>query len=490
MSAAQEIARRRLRTQLYRYRPYPKQYFFHAAGASYRERLLLAANQVGKTYSAANEVAYHLTGDYPEWWCGRVFEKPPLGWTGTKTWEESREVIQAALLGTEEASRKAPTFGQGSLPYDSIVDITKRQAGVVDVVDQIFVKHKSGGVSRIVLKTFIQGRELWQGKAVDFVWLDEECPEDIHSEAVIRTNTTNGIIMDTYTPLNGMTGVTERYLSPEPGAAPSSVTNMVLEDAVNGIWPADTPWEGEYWEGHYTEDQVKDIIARVPAHERDARTKGIPMLGSGRVFPIPEETIKVADFAIPRHWVRGGGLDFGMDHPFAHVNCAWDREQDVFYVLGGYKAAGHTTAYHSIAVKAADPQDFIPIFWPHDGMERGKSSAQPLYKAFKKEYVHMWRESSRYEDKIGGPQPVEPALVDMLERMLTGRFRVFASFAPWFEEFRTYHRKDGQLVKLKDDLMSATRAAYIMRRKFALWMPKQMAHSQIQRPLIGQRPAA
>ena len=62
-----ELTRRENRTRLLRYKPYAKQAIFHTAGATNRERLLMAANQVGKTYSGAAEAAIHLTGTYPDW---------------------------------------------------------------------------------------------------------------------------------------------------------------------------------------------------------------------------------------------------------------------------------------------------------------------------------------------------------------------------------------------------------------------------------------
>ena len=42
---------------------------------------------------------------------------------------------------------------------------------------------------------------------------------------------------------------------------------------------------------HYTPEQRQAIINAYPEHEREARTKGIPSLGSGRVFPISEDAI-------------------------------------------------------------------------------------------------------------------------------------------------------------------------------------------------------
>src|SRR5690348_5039721 len=89
---------------------------------------------------------------------------------------------------------------------------------------------------------------------------------------------------------------------------------------------------------HYTEEQRAAIIASYPEHEREARAKGIPQLGSGRVFPIGEDRIKIKAFPIPEHWPQIGGLDFGWDHPTAAVKLAWDKDADVLYVTHSYGA--------------------------------------------------------------------------------------------------------------------------------------------------------
>ena len=58
--------------------------------------------------------------------------------------------------------------------------------------------------------------------------------------------------------------------------------------------------------------------------------------------------------------------------------------------------------------------------------------------------------------------------------MQTGRFKVFAHLDDWFEEFRLYHRKDGKVVKLRDDLMSATRYALMMPALRQAGRPRQL----------------
>ena len=84
--------------------------------------------------------------------------------------------------------------------------------------------------------------------------------------------------------------------------------------------------------------------------------------------------------------------------------------------------------------------------------------------------LKMLAERATHPPKPGEPEGsggngVEAGLMDMLERMQTGRFKVFSNLDEWFQEFRLYHRKDGKVVKEMDDLMSATRYALMMRRK-------------------------
>ena len=92
---------------------------------------------------------------------------------------------------------------------------------------------------------------------------------------------------------------------------------------------------------HYTPEQRASIVASYPAHEREAR-KGHPTLGSGRIFPVEEESILVEQFLIPAHWPRINGIDFGWDHPAAAVQAAWDRDADCWYVIKAHRAREQT----------------------------------------------------------------------------------------------------------------------------------------------------
>lgn len=228
-----------------------------------------------------------------------------------------------------------------------------------------------------------------------------------------------------------------------------SVTVMTIDDAE-----------------HYTPEQRKAIIDSYPPHEREARTKGIPSMGSGRVFAVTEESITCAPFAIPAHWVQINGLDFGWDHPFAAINCAWDREADVFYVCKEYAQREATPLIHAAAIKPWG--GWIPCAWPHDGLQHDKGSGEALMKQYQAQGLNMLADKATFED---GGNGVEAGVMEMLDRMQTGRWKVFTTCGGWLGEFRLYHRIEGLIEKIKDDRISASRYAYMMRR-LAVAKPK------------------
>jgi phage terminase large subunit-like protein len=428
-----ELSTRRSQNRLKSYRPYPKQADFHAAGATHRERLLMAGNQLGKTWCAAFETAMHLTGRYPDWWAGRRFDKPPVGWAAGVTGETTRDTVQRLLLGRPGA------HGTGAIPKADIESVVSAR-GVPDLVDTIRVRHVSGGVSVLGLKSYEKGREKWQGETLDFVWFDEEPPPDVYTEGLTRTNATGGIVWMTFTPLMGMTDVVGRFLLQD--MPDRSVTQMTIDDAE-----------------HYTPEQRAQIIASYPEHEREARAKGVPTLGSGRVFPVTEESIRCEPFAIPKHWPQICGIDFGWDHPSAAARLAWDRDSDIVYVIATHRAREQTPVLFAASVRPWGK--WLPWAWPHDGLQHDKGSGEQLAAQYREQGLAMLGERATFADGSNG---VEAGVMDMLDRMQTGRWKVFAGCADWFEEFRLYHRMDGKIVKERDDLISASRYALMMLR--------------------------
>lgn len=211
--ALEAIKARRDTNKLAEYRPYEKQKEFHRAGKSARERLLMAGNQLGKTYSGSAEMAMHLTGRYPDWWDGRRWDRPVRAWAASVTSEVTRDGVQRLLVGDP---LRRDDWGKGLLPGDTFTpDDTKVRQGVANALASVSVRHVSGGDSSLGFKSYDQGRQKFQGETLDLVWLDEEPPADVYFEALTRTNATKGSLYLTFTPLMGMSDVVMRFLEDE-----------------------------------------------------------------------------------------------------------------------------------------------------------------------------------------------------------------------------------------------------------------------------------
>jgi len=198
---------------------YQKHLEFFRAGHDYRERCLMAANRIGKTFGCGGyETALHLTGLYPDNWEGRRFDQPIKAWAAGKTNETTRDIVQPVLLGEVKAdgSRKSVS-GTGMVPGWLLGQPTWK-AGVTDLVDTIKVKHASGGLSMLGLKSYQQGRGSFEGTSQHVIWGDEEPPIDVYGEMLIRTATTDGIVMITFTPLEGISDTVMQFLPKDEAA--------------------------------------------------------------------------------------------------------------------------------------------------------------------------------------------------------------------------------------------------------------------------------
>lgn len=227
LALLEELARRESRRKLFRYYPdegplrrelYRKHLRFFRLGSEHRERLLLAANRIGKTEGVGGyESALHVTGRYPHWWEGRRFDGPVRWWAAGKNNETTRDIIQAVLFGeTVWESNRKRVSGTGLIPGDDIGDLTWKRG--TDLIDLAKIKHHSGGWSVLGLKSYEQGRGSFEGTAQHGVWLDEEPPLDVYIECLTRTMTTDGMMLLTFTPLEGMSDVVKTFLT--DGALP------------------------------------------------------------------------------------------------------------------------------------------------------------------------------------------------------------------------------------------------------------------------------
>lgn len=161
----------------------------------------------GKSEAGGYELALHLTGLYPKWWEGYRFDRPIKAMAAGDTGATTRDILQAKMLGDYNDP------GTGLIPKAHLItDQFVRKSGIPNAFEQIAVKHVSGWTNYLWLRSYEQGRKVFQGFEQDYIWLDEEVPEDVYSEALIRTMTTQGLMTMTYTPVKGLTKLTLAFM--------------------------------------------------------------------------------------------------------------------------------------------------------------------------------------------------------------------------------------------------------------------------------------
>lgn len=404
----------------------------------------MAGNQLGKTIGGGAEWAIHLTGRYPDWWDGATFGKPPILWAGSVTGESTRDNPQRILVGPPAREEE---WGTGLIPKDAIID-WDRALGVPNLLDNIVVRWGGGGdvqaqQSLLAFKAYEKGREKWQGPTIDGVWFDEEPAQDIYSEGLTRTN--NGqrgqFAQQTFTPLQGMSQVVTRFMRPDandPGAKSRTVISMTIDDV-----------------DHYTPEEKAKIIASYAPHERDARSKGIPSLGAGAIYPVPFSEISVKPFAIPPHWPRAYALDVGWNRT-ATLWGAKDREADVLYIYAEHYRGQAEPSIHADAIKARG--DWIRGAIDPASKGRSQRDGEQLMATYQSLGLHL----------MPAMNAVEAGLYQVWQALSIGRIKVFSTLQNFEHEYRIYHRDEkGRVVKENDHLMDDLRYLWMTWDKIA-----------------------
>ena len=268
--------------------------------------------------------------------------------------------------------------------------------------------------------------------------------KDILDETLTRLVRNSGIFMVGYTPLLGETQLTEHFMdSDDPGVY-----------YVTAGWD-DAP--------HMKEEDKEMIRKQYKAHQLEARTMGIPMMGEGKIIKEPEASWVIDPIRIPDHWTRIKGIDFGMAHPCATVDLAHDRDNDVVYVIKTWKKKDQTLGDHSQQINSYD--EWVPVAWPHDGEKRDPNSGKAFHKLMRDKYhVNMLGMSARYQADVGGAQAQWPIIDTANERLQTGRLKVFRTCTDFIKEARSYHVKNNVIVAKKDDVLKAAFYALMMLR--------------------------
>ena len=410
---------------------YLKHLEFFKAGANYRQRLFCAGNRVGKSFSGIYEIICHATGEYPEWWEGKQFNHPVTIWVAGMSLKTMRDSVQAGLLG------KRGDFGSGLIPQDKLLR-TRIAPGVPDAIETIDIQHSSGGVSTIAFKTYESGLEGFVAAAVHVIMMDEEPPLNIYTECLMRTATTGGIVFVTFTPDRGFSETVLSFFE----------NGQFREGQVGSKWVTVCGWDNA---PHLDVETKRELYKSIPPFLRDAKTKGIPYLGSGAIYPVLEEDIICEPLKeIPIHWPRAYGLDVGWNRTAA-IWGAHDPESDTWFIYSEYYRSQAEPSVHAAAIKARG--EWIPGVI--DKASRGRSQIDG--ERLMDQYVELGLELvPSVDSKI-----VESGIQKTLERLSTGRLKIYKTCLNTLNEFRIYRRDEkGKIIKKDDHLMDALR--YLM----------------------------
>lgn len=406
---------------------YPRHLQFFRDGATHSERVFMAGNRVGKTVGFGTELAYHLTGDYPHWWDGKRFDRPVRALVSGDTHETTRDILQLKMLGG--TTDKQENIGSGLIPGEKITGIVPRPH-VKGAIERATVRHKSGGESEIWLRSYEQGRIIFQGFELDIFWPDEECPEDVYEEGQVRLLTVNGISALTFTPLNGLTKLVQSIQTRAAAGGPGA-------PAITQCGWDDVP--------HLDEAAKAALLAKLMPHQRQARTRGVPALGAGAIYPVDEADIVVDDFQLPAYWPRAYGMDVGWNRT-AVVWGAEDRENDITYLYSEHYRGQAEPSVHVAAIKARG--DWIPGAIDPAARGRSQKDGEQLLQTYTDLGLLL----------TPADNGVESGIYDVWERLSTGRIKVFKSLQNWLAEYRIYRRDlNGKVVKENDHAMDATR---------------------------------
>jgi len=413
-------------TGKYRRELYPKHIAFMNAGSKYAERMFSAGNQTGKTSTLLTEAVYHLTGKYPNWFQGKRFRNPTVGILGCKSWKMVRNGLQSKLLGTEE--------GTGLIPKELILD-KYAASGTAGAYEIITVRHVTGGISKLMFNTYDAGKDAWESMTVDFVFLDEEPPLNIYTEAAMRTLATNGTIAIGFTPDSGLTATVLQFF--KDGEFTKGVKDNKYIAMVG--W-GDVP--------HLTEERRAELLETIPEYLREAKINGIPYLGTGRIFPFDIHQFIIEPIAIPSHWPRWYGLDVGIKNTAA-VWIAYDENSETYYVYDEYYSHDQLAPLHASAIKAKG--NWINgVIDPYLGVARGNEG---------KRYIDIYQHEGLLVHLVERNY-IESGIEAIKTLFINHKVKIFRNCEKLVGQMNIWHRNEkGKIADTPDDLIDAFRYA-------------------------------
>ena len=314
-------------------------------------------NTIASTY----ETAYHLTGRYPKNWKGKKWDKPIIAMCSGESWEQVAKTLQSKLLGCDDI-KQSYKLGTGSIPLECIDQKSYRTDGAN--VLSIEIWHESGGKSKLYFSNYTQQVRHLQGFELDLVVLDEQPPDEIFSELVVRTAQRNGQVMCSFTPLKGMSGLVRKFWDKIDGYTHVRVT-----------WD-DIPYENEWGEKFFSQEERDQLSRDFMPWERECRMKGIPLVGKGVVFPIlnwPTYKSTEIDLKNDPKMERLISFDLGIRNDPTVISFFFRNPiEEIIYLHRQIKIPQGETPDEYVHYLLDRESKGAPIALPHDAAQAGR----------------------------------------------------------------------------------------------------------------------
>lgn len=200
---------------------------------------------------------------------------------------------------------------------------------------------------------------------------------------------------------------------------------------------------------HLSEESKKALYDSIPPAQRDARTKGVPQIGAGAIYPIPEEDILCEPFDIPAWYRKAYGFDVGWQRTAA-LWGAIDPDEDVLYCYSEYYQGQAEPETHVQGIKARG--EWVPGAADPASRIGSQKDGEKLFDVYRKLGLNL----------VQADNAVEAGTLDVWHRLLSGRLKIFSTLTNFRSEFRIYRRDEkGRVVKKNDHLQDCLR--YLVR---------------------------
>ena len=421
---------------------------------------LIASNQSGKSETACSVVACHATGIYPDWWEGRMYNRPVKIMVAGVDGNHNKNVLQDKLIGTNNWRLKNER-GTGMIPKDNLIAesaVTVRG----DDLSAIKIKHITGGMSEIIFRAYSQGREAAQGFQADLILIDEQPKDDFWSEALVRTAATNGQVVCSFTPLLGMTGLVEELMGLES-------EEDSAEDKFGKKYKSEGGWSmvRATWEdiNHISEEDKAQLRKGFAAYEADARTFGVPIAGHGRIFPYQhsEITYSPRETMVSDRFDHLIGIDIGHGHgrdPSAAVLVAYDELLDTIYVKEARLASTDTTRDLGRLIATLDHT--VNVAWPSDANRSSMNSQSTVADQLRQLEIKLLTKPFLNPRGADGKQNnfKAPGINEINSRFAEGKLKISTDCVSLLKEMEQYsYTETGKIQDGKDHCIDAFRYA-------------------------------